>query len=200
MIRGEKLNEIGMLFSQMQRLNVLSDHVKEPDLSEDASHFHGLLISEQTESTKEKSNSKENTDEAVVDIDELLYHMLIGIEKIEEDERETLDKLVDHFITETDSEKVDPDRALPVDFQEEFVALNHQVVQELLTVIQKAEGIISQITNEQDAKLLAPKLIALLEQYTTLEKKYNNEKINTDVNETLKSEKTKENGVRRELS
>src|SRR5699024_7960846 len=101
----------------------------------------------------------------------------IGIEKIEEDESETLDKLVDHFITVTDSEKVDLDLTLPVDFQEEFIALNHQVVQQLLTVNQKAEGIISQITNEQDAKLLASKLIALLEQYTTLEKKYNNEKI-----------------------
>src|SRR5699024_515225 len=125
--------------------------------------------------------------------------MLIGINKMEEDEIVTLDKLVDHFITETDSENVAPDRALPVDFQEEFVALNHQVVQELLTVIQKAEGIISQITNEQDAKLLAPKLIALLEQYTTLEKKYNNEKINPDVHEALKSETPKEHGVWREL-
>lgn len=177
----------------------MSDHVKEPDLSEDAPPFHGLLLSEQTETTKEKNNSEENTDEAVVDIDELLYYMLIGINKMEEDESETLDKLVDHFITETDSENVAPDRALPVDFQEEFVALNHQVVQELLTVIQKAEGIISQITNEQDAKLLAPKLIALLEQYTTLEKKYNNEKINPDVHEALKSETPKEHGVWREL-
>src|SRR5690625_3152373 len=199
MIRGEKLNEIGMLFSQMQRLNVLSDHVKEPDLSEDASHFHGLLISEQTESTKEKSNSKENTDEAVVDIDELLYHMLIGIEKMEEDESETLDKLVDHFIAETGSEKMGPDRALPIDFQEEFVAVNNQVAQQLLTVIQKAENIIFQITNEQDAKQLAPKLIALLEQYTTLEKKYNNEKIKPDVQEAFKSETPKEHVVWREL-
>src|SRR5699024_10570377 len=116
-----------MLFSQIQPQNTLSDHVKEPDLSEKASTSHGLLI----------------------------------IEKIEEDESETLDKLVDHFITVTDSEKVDLDLTLPVDFQEEFIALNHQVVQQLLTVNQKAEGIISQITNEQDAKLLASKLIAL---------------------------------------
>jgi len=196
---GGKLNAIGMLFSQMQPLNILSDHVKEPDLSEDASPFHGLLISEQTETTKEKNNQEENTDEAVVSIDELLSHMLIGIEKMEENEGETLDKLVDHFIAETDSEKVDPDRAFPVDFQEEFVAVNHQVVQQLLTVIQKAENIISQITNEQDAKQSAPKLIALLEQYTTLEKKYNNEKINPDVHEALKSETPKEHGVWREL-
>src|SRR5690625_83333 len=188
-----------MLFSQMQPMNILSDHVKEPDLSEDAPPFHGLLLSEQTETTKEKNNQEENTDEALVDIDELLYHMLIGIEKIEEDESETLDKLVDHFITVTDSEKVDLDLTLPVDFQEEFVALNHQVVQQLLTVNQKAEGIISQITNEQDAKLLAPKLIALLEQYTTLEKKYNNEKINPNAHETLKSETPKEHSVWREL-
>src|SRR5690625_1425152 len=188
-----------MLFSQMQPLNILSDHVKEPDLSEDASPFHGLLISEQTETTKEKNNQEENTDEAVVSIDELLSHMLIGIEKMEENEGETLDKLVDHFIAETDSEKVDPDRAFPVDFQEEFVAVNHQVVQQLLTVIQKAENIISQITNEQDAKQSAPELIALLEQYTTLEKKYKNEKINPDVHEALKSETPKEHGVWREL-
>src|SRR5699024_12748127 len=101
-----------------------TDHVKEPDLSEKSSPFHGLLINEQTETTKEKNNQEENTDEVVVDIDELLYHMLIGIEKMEEDESETLDKLVDHFITEADSEKVDLDSALPVDFQEELVALN----------------------------------------------------------------------------
>src|SRR5690625_5942117 len=80
-----------MFFSQMQPLNILSDHVKEQDLSEDASPFHGLLLSEQTETTKEKSNPKENTDEAVVDMDELLYRMLIGNEKIEEDENETLE-------------------------------------------------------------------------------------------------------------
>ena len=193
------MNTVGMFFSQMQPLNILSDHVKEQDLSEDASPFHGLLLSKQTETTKEKSNPKENTDEAVVDMDELLYRMLIGIEKIEEDENETLDKLVDHFIVETDSEKMEPDRALPVEFQEGFVAVNTQLAQQLLTVIQKAENIITQITNEQDAKQLAPKLIALLEQYTTLEKKYNNEKIKSDVHEAFKSETPKEHGVWREL-
>src|SRR5699024_8456909 len=134
-----------MLFSKIQPQNTLSDHVKESDISKKAATSHGLLINKQTETTKEKKNQEENPAEALVDIDELLYHMLIGIEKIEEDESETLDKLVDHFITVTDSEKVDLDLTLSVDFQEMFVASNHEVLQQLLTVNQKAEGIISHI-------------------------------------------------------
>src|SRR5699024_7566887 len=110
-----------MLFSQIQPQNTLSDHVKEPDLSEKASPFHGLLINEQTETTKEKKNQEGTTAEALGDLEELLDHMLIGIEKREADEGETLDDLVDHFITVTHSEKVDPDLTLPVDFREEFV-------------------------------------------------------------------------------
>lgn len=172
---GEKLNAIGMLFHQVQSPNRLSDDRE--GLKDNLSAFHVLLVKEQTEADNEISGDEEqHADEEMIDHGELLYHLLMGSEEIEgieemqQDELtkdETLKKLLNHLIAETDNNAIELDSRLLVHIQENLNELEDPAIQKEFAVLcQKAESILSEVLNEQDAKQLARKLATLLEKWT----------------------------------
>lgn len=203
------------MFSYQQPTNILSQQKKESNIQEDNHLFHGLLLNEQAGPDNKMSNlEEENLDESSSDMEDLLSHMLIGYEELVNlDVKDTsiqktnqeLEKRSEFFadyplIKEADNDETQLDTSESLsNVHNELNVSKNPILQQIFSLNQRFENLISQISNGQEAKQLAPELVVLLEQYTKLQSKYNKQKDNLDTLEKVKNETSKENGLWREL-
>ncbi|UJL47940.1 flagellar hook-length control protein FliK [Virgibacillus sp. NKC19-16] len=192
------MNAIGMPFQQIEAPKTIQVGSKQIKTEENTSSFQALLKDEKTTPLSIMDHVLRNnqTDEQRINMENAsasIYNMIAGTN---ESENVSLSKKIGN---EVDIKNM---------ILEQWTTLGsvntEQIGPEVITAIEKVdielfskfETLISQIENKQDIKKVAPKILELLEHWTTFEKKTSGD---LSALSSLKSEGTKALAVWREL-